>query len=191
MPIMLGHTFARRLCAFVAAGGLLILLAAGELGRVGGAEAVTWWANGGWTCCGAIALGGCLAAARRSGRGRRAWLFFAGGCASWLAGQIVWDYNQLVDHLALPFPSLGDAGYLGFVPLFALGIFALPRPGARRGTTVFFGLDVAIAAVALALIGGVATQGLLLSSNALEATSKVVALAYPVAYLTLGRRPCS
>jgi len=180
------HAFPRRLGAVVGAIALLAVLAIGELGRVGGAPAVIWWADGGWTCCGVVALCGCVAGARRDAVGRRAWLLFAGGCGSWLAGQMVWNYDQLVSHLALPFPSLGDAGWLGFVPLFLAGIFALPRPGARHSTTVLFGLDVAIVALALALIGGIASQGLLLSSTSLDVAGKAVALAYPVTYLTLG-----
>ncbi len=156
----------------------------GDLGRVGGANAVVWWADGGWTCCATAALGGCLAAARRDRSSRRAWLFFAAGCASWLGGQLIWDEAQLVAHVAQPFSSVGDVGYLGSVPLCIAGIVALPRPHDRRTrrSASLFLLDVAIVVLALTLVGAVAAQGLLLTSP----TLMMVAKAYPVAYLTLG-----
>jgi diguanylate cyclase (GGDEF)-like protein/putative nucleotidyltransferase with HDIG domain len=186
MPVAPGRLSPRHFVSWAAALSVLVVFAIGELSRAGGARAVAWWANGGWTCSAVVALCGCLVAARRERASRRAWLFFAGGCASWLAGEIVWDYSQLVAHVALPFPSLGDAGWLGFVPLFIAGIFALPRPAGRHSIAILFGLDVAIVALALTLIGGVATQGLLLSASSLSLVGKGVALAYPVAYLTLG-----
>ena len=175
----------RRRIAFMACFCLLLLFAAGELGRVGGANAVVWWADAGWTCCATVALSGCLVAARRGGESRRAWLFFAAGCASWLGGELFWNYGQLAAHLVVPFPSLGDAGWLGFVPFFIAGLFALPRPGGQRSATVFLALDVAIVAVALTLIGGMVTQRVVLSSNSFNSVDDAVLLAYPVAYLTL------
>ncbi len=176
----------RRRIAFMTCFCLLLLFGVGELGRVGGANAVAWWADGGWTCCAIVALSGCLVAARRGGESRRAWLFFAAGCASWLGGQLFWNYGQLAAHLIVPFPSFGDAGWLGFVPFFIAGLFALPRPGGRRSATVFLALDVAIVAVALTLIGGMVTQRVVLSSNSFNSVGNAVLLAYPVAYLTLG-----
>jgi len=149
----------------------------GELGQVGGVNAAVWWADGGWTCCAMVALGGCLVAARRDRSSRRAWLFFAAGCASWLGGQLFWNYGQLAAHLTVPFPSLGDAGWLGFVPFFIAGLFALPRPRGRRSATLFLALDVVIVAVALTLIGGMVTQRVILSSNSSNAVGNAVLLA--------------
>jgi len=123
---------------------------------------VIWWANGGWTLCALAALGGCLVAACGGGRSRRAWLLFAGAGATWLDDQFAWDDAQLVAPAPAPFPSLGDVGWLGFVPWFVAGLWA--RPSSRLTWPWW----PSLVALALTLIG------------------KVVALAYPVAYLTLG-----
>jgi len=169
--------------------GLAVLalagLTVGELTPVGGAAAVPWWASSGWTLCAVFAVVGCLAAARKGGAGRKAWLYFAAAGATWLCGQIVWDYYQLVARVAPPFPSAGDVGWLGFVPWFAVGLFSLPRHRQRQSVLAVLTLDLAIVAIALTLTGAVAVQSLLLNSTAVTAAGKVVALAYPVTYLTL------
>jgi len=168
--------------------GVLLALAfftTGELGVVGGPASVLVWADGGWTMCGLAALARCVAAARRDPSARRAWLLFAAGCATWLAGQMVWNYDQLVAHLPVPFPSLGDAGWLGFVPWCAAGLFALPRPRTAIPAVVSLILDVAIVGLAFTLIGCAVTQAPLVGASAPTAAT-LVALAYPVTYLTLG-----
>src|SRR5579871_4113119 len=112
-----------RRCGYI--GGpllLMLMLSGGEMARLGGQNSVAWWADGGWTLCGLLATGGCLQAARQGGSGSRAWLFFAGGCASWLAGQLIWNYFELLAHTLPPFPSWDDVGYLGFTPCFVAGV---------------------------------------------------------------------
>jgi diguanylate cyclase (GGDEF)-like protein/putative nucleotidyltransferase with HDIG domain len=165
---------------------VLAVLAVGELTPLGGAAAVPWWADSGWTLCALFAVGGCLAAAGKGGAGRKAWLYFAGASATWLCGQLGWDYYQLIARVAPPFPSAGDVGWLGFVPWFAAGLFALPRRRQRQSAMAVLALDLVIVAIALALTGAVAAQGLLLNATAVSAAGKTVALAYPVAYLTVG-----
>lgn len=186
---ILAHALAaRRFHTYAGAVLVLLLFSVGELGRVGGARAVAWWANGGWTLCAMAAVGGCLAAARRDRSGRRGWLFIAGGCGIFLGGQLVWDYSQLLANLTLPFPSLGDAGYMGLPPLAVAGILALPRVPERRRTT-FKGLsllDAIIVALSLTFIGIVAVQGVLRPAGPLPLLGRATALAYPAIYLTMG-----
>lgn len=185
-PILRYPAVSHRLCSTGLGILLLLLLAIGELAPIGGAAAVPWWADAGWTLCAALACAGCLTAAGRGGVERRAWLYVAGACGSWLCGQLVWNYYQLVLHIGEPFPSLSDAGWLGFVPLSAAGLFALPRYQRRHSAVAILVLDFAIVALALALIGIAATQGLLRAATAISPLGKAIALGYPVGYLTLG-----
>lgn len=176
----------RSLVTYGAAVAILALLAWGELARIGGPGSVIWWANGGWTLCAAVALAGCLVATWRGGPGRGAWLCFAIGCAVWLLGELAWSYYELVAHIVPPFPSLGDAGWLGCVPCFAVGISLLPRTKHELRGVGFFLLDFLIVATAVLLILDMVSQNLLITSNALDNWGKGTAMAYPVGYLSLG-----
>ena len=68
-----------------------------------------------WTWAAAFAAVACVAASRRvtTSEQRRAWRWIAAGCASFLAGQMVWNYYDLVRGAPPPYPSLADVGYLG------------------------------------------------------------------------------
>jgi len=180
------HARPRPFYAVVAALVALLVFALGELDRIGGAAAVPWWADGGWTVCSAAAVAGCLAARRRDPTTARSWTFFAYGCATWLCGQLVWDYYQLVARQPPPFPSWGDVGWLGFVPWFGSGILALLRGERRRDMSGLLTVDVAIVVLASMLLGLVADQGLLLSDTPVTLLGRAVAVAYPVSYLSLG-----
>jgi hypothetical protein len=68
------------------------------------------------------------------GRGRRncpACLVPAGcGIADWSAGQAFWSWQEHVAGNAVPFPSVGDIGFLALVPLTVAGS-AMVRRGQR------------------------------------------------------------
>ena len=48
------------------------------------------------------------------------------GILSYVLGQMLFTYYDLVLHQAPPFPSLADIGYLIEYPFFLLGILLLP-----------------------------------------------------------------
>ena len=79
---------------------------------------------------GLVASGGaaCLWRAARGGRERLAWLFLGIGMLSWLGGDLYWTIF-LADLDSPPFPSPGDALYLGFYHCcyVALGLLARAR----------------------------------------------------------------
>ena len=60
-----------------------------------------------WTWAAAFAAVACVAASRRvtTSEQRRAWRWIAAGCASFLAGQMVWNYYDLVRGAPPPYPS--------------------------------------------------------------------------------------
>ncbi len=76
----------------------------------------------------------CFLAARRIEErdGRRAWLWIGAGCASFLAGQLVWTYHDVVLGAPPVYPSLADVGYLGVYACLLVGIATLLRAQPTR-----------------------------------------------------------
>ena len=76
-----------------------------------------------------VALPACWwAAARATGRLRRAWVFFALFAASWGIGQVVWCYLEIVRHHPESGSSWADVGYLLALPFAAAAIASYPGP---------------------------------------------------------------
>ncbi len=107
------------------------------------------------------------------------------GILSYVLGQMLFTYYDLVLHQAPPFPSLADIGYLIEYPFFLLGILLLPSrpiPVASRTRIALDGLMIMTAAVTFSwyfVLGPVIQQG---TETAL---AKVVAAAYPLADIVL------
>ena len=66
------------------------------------------------------------AAYRSQGRMRIAWMLMTLGILSYALGDVAWAIIEL-GYNQNPFPSVADIFYLVFYPLFALGIYFLPR----------------------------------------------------------------
>jgi diguanylate cyclase len=138
----------------------------------------------------------CLRARAHSiGRLRLAWLWLACSLFSWAGGGVVWTVYEVHLHRAVPFPSVGDVGYLGSVPLAIIGLLCFPAArlvGVARLRPVF---DGAIAAGALLLISWVTVLGPVVEASSGSLLSRVMSVAYPVsdvltatiALLTLAR----
>jgi serine phosphatase RsbU (regulator of sigma subunit) len=107
------------------------------------------------------------------------------GILSYVLGQMVFTYYDLVLHQAPPFPSFADIGYLIEYPFLLLGILLLPArpiPVASRTRVVLDGLMAMTVAVTFSwyfILGPVIQQG---TETAL---AKVVATAYPLADIVL------
>ena len=117
-----------RLLAVIAAlsfAGILLLYAFPPHDRLtlSLATDVCWiWASAYATFC-------CFLAARRIAQPeeRRSWQWIGTGCISFLAGQLVWTYYDVLVRNPPAFPSLADVGYLGIYVCFALGVTTLLR----------------------------------------------------------------
>jgi PAS domain S-box-containing protein len=81
-----------------------------------------------WTWAAAFAAFACFAAARRvtTSEQRRTWRWIGGGCASFLAGQLIWNYYDLTRNVP-PYPSLADVGFLGIYACLLVGVITLVR----------------------------------------------------------------
>ena len=82
-----------------------------------------------WTWSAAFATYCCFAATRRmsAAEQRRAWRWIGAGCASFLAGQLVWTYYDLWRGAAPSYPSLADVGFLGIYACLLVGVLTLVR----------------------------------------------------------------
>jgi PAS domain S-box-containing protein len=107
----------------------------------------------GWTLSSAIAAIGAFQAARvLSGTERRAWLLFGCGTAAWCAGQLVWDFYELILGVSIPFPSLADVGYVTFVPFMLAGVLTLRSTQTVRSVTPLRLANVGVIVSSLAVI---------------------------------------
>lgn len=132
-----------------------------------------------------IAVGGavCLWRAAHGGPERFAWLALGIGVLSWLGGELYWTL-VLAKLDSPPYPSIGDALYLGFYPCcyVALGLLArarlahIPRSAWLDGAIV--GLAVA------ALVGALVFQPIVDASTG-GAAAVATNLAYPIGDVTL------
>ena len=161
----------------------LVLYAAHTLWGLGG-ERVDWVFNNGVYNV-LIAVGGaaCLWRAAHGGPERLAWLFLGIGILSWLGGELHWTIF-LSDLESPPFPSLGDAFYLGFYPCcyVALGLLArarlahIPRSAWLDGAIVGLATAALVVALVFQPIVDASTGG---------AAAVATNLAYPIGDVTL------
>jgi signal transduction histidine kinase len=86
-----------------------------------------------------------VAARRREGRARRAWVLLGAAAMSWAIGEAIWSYYELGLGREVPFPSLADVGFLGLIPLAVAGMLSFPSaPGGltARARTLLDGLII-------------------------------------------------
>jgi PAS domain S-box-containing protein len=141
-----------------------------------------WWADGAWTLAYLAATVISLwAAFTLKGRDRIAWGCFAAAAGSWLVGQLVWDYYELVAHIATPFPALSDLFYLLFAPLYAVGLmfFGEKPKGASIGPKLACQL-VMIGAALYAAVGLHVSEAIVASGDG--PLYLATAVAYPLLY---------
>ena len=108
----------------------------------------TMWviANISWTWSAAFATYCCFAAAPRmmTGQQRRAWRWIGSGCASFLAGQILWMAYPVFSGGPAPYPSLADVGFLGIYACILIGVMTLVRGQPARSAEPELAIDTVL-----------------------------------------------
>ncbi|PPK93100.1 diguanylate cyclase (GGDEF)-like protein [Kineococcus xinjiangensis] len=115
---------------------------------------------------------------------RQSWVLMGAACLCWTAGQVVWAWREVVRGDAAPFPSVADAGFMGFAVLSVVSALYVHRGYGTwrlRLRTLADGLVMACALFCTAWV---------LSLDAMVATAEEVvpllfSLAYPVTDIVL------
>lgn len=125
-----------------------------------------------------------LAASRSAGQMRTAWGFMAAALLSATLAEITWAILEMRQGMP-PFPSLADAFYLLFYPLFALGILLMPAALQSPGERITRLIDTGVIMIAASII----TWSLLISpnmdANVADVTTLALSALYPAADLLL------
>jgi hypothetical protein len=114
---------------------------------------------------------------------RSAWRLLAAGSILYLAGDVAQTIYELQG--PLPFPSVADALYLAFYPLMLSGLLRFPAGRRDRGARARLMLDLAVVAIAGAMVVTYVVLGTTLRQGGPDALSNLVSLAYPVGDMIL------
>lgn len=164
------------------AAGLLVVFAVASV--LLGNRQIHWWTNTVWTLASLATTVVCFQTAHAlRGRERRAWLFIGLGACSWLAGQFVWDYLELVAQQITPFPALSDIGYLATAPFVAVGLLYYTEYRPNTALTLKLASDFGILFVAT-IVACLAIYYQPFEDPAIPRLYKITALGYPVLYLS-------
>ncbi len=136
-----------------------------------------------------VAAGACAwAASGAAGRSRTAWFLMAISATAWGVGEAIWSIYRVGLHVAVPFPSLADVGYVIAIPFaFAAIVMFWERGGVAQswwrvlldGLIVFLALTFTAWAVGLKTVWQDAVAG----GSSFGAT---LAAAYPLGDLLIG-----
>jgi diguanylate cyclase (GGDEF)-like protein/PAS domain S-box-containing protein len=105
------------------------------------------------------------------------WCFAAGMALFWLGDLYTYSYPKLSGG-EVPFPSLGDAAYIGVYPVLMVGLVALVRrrnPESDRASVI----DSVIITLGLSLLSWVALIAPYLRDDSLGLAAKATSVAYP------------
>ncbi len=122
---------------------------------------------------------------RHRPRARAAWVSFAFGlCAFWVGHFYTYAYPQ-IDHVAIPFPSVGDAASLAVYPVLMAGLLLLVRRRTRAGGGGADLIDSLIMTLGFALLVWIFLIGPYVGEHGLALTAKLVRIAYPFGDMVL------
>jgi len=114
---------------------------------------------------------------------RLAWALLGFGLLGWAAGDLYWTV-ALRDLAEAPFPSFGDALYLGGYAFVLAGIVAYVRSRVGRMTAVVW-TDVAIGALCVSAIGASVLMDYVLANTTGTPIEIAVAVSYPALDLVI------
>ncbi len=149
--------------------------------QFGGERATQYWSDLIAVPVPAAAAIACwVAARRREGRARRAWILLGAGAMSWAIGEAIWSFYELALGRDVPFPGYADIGFLGLIPFGVAGLLTFPsvaRSVTAQGRAL---LDGMIIAGSLFFVGWRTVIGPTYREGTGSTLEKVVGLAYPI-----------
>ncbi|UVJ40431.1 response regulator [Arthrobacter sp. CJ23] len=126
------------------------------------------------------AAASCARAALRHGDAARAWRFMAYATLLWAVGMTIWTYYGLTQDHVYPYPSLADAGFVGYGVPAAIALFLFPRPRTSRVTSLRTVLDAAVIATAVLFMSWATVLGPVYKAEGQDVLTHLTGLAYPV-----------
>lgn len=115
---------------------------------------------------------------------RRAWLLFGMSFLTFLLGNVIWTYLEVVLQTE-PFPSLADVFYIAGYPLTLWGLLSLPSaPQSRRAHATFWLDLLSVLTAAIMFVGHFIIVPTALSSGN-DLLIQILASAYPISSLFL------
>ncbi|MEY2449013.1 MAG: hypothetical protein QOH79_2489 [Acidimicrobiaceae bacterium] len=158
------------------------------------AKLIVWPAIG-WSSVAAIVVG----VRRHRPDARVAWYLLALGLATFIVGDDLYSFQNLVQHADVPFPSLIDVVYLAMYPILAAGLVLLIRrrtPGRDRASL----LDAAIITCGAGLLSWMILIVPYFRTQDIGVLERLTSIAYPLGDIALlamivrlavgsGRRP--
>ncbi|MFI7480952.1 response regulator [Kocuria sp. M1R5S2] len=121
----------------------------------------------------------CARAAARRGPDARAWRWIGAATLVWTAGMVAWTFYGLTRGHDYPFPSVADAGFLGYSLPALAGLLAFPRPRVSSVTTARTMLDASVIAVAVLFISWSTVLGRVHQAEDPDPLAHLTILAYP------------
>ena len=172
--------------AFSAAGGVTALFGLWLSLEVGGPRSTLWFDDIAFLIIpGAVAVLLWRVRRRCAASEKATWTLLSASMAAWVLGQGAWSYQELVQGVASPFPSVADAGFLLSVPLSIAAILMFPTGSPLRTYRLRLLVDGLIAANALLTLSWVLVfeEQLRIEAAWFE---RVVSLAYPLGDVLVG-----
>jgi len=133
-----------------------------------------------------IAAWACARAARRGGPDSRGWALLAASTLTYAAGSALWGFYGLTRDHTYPFPSVADAGFLGFTVLAAAGLLSFPRESSRLVSRLRTALDALLIAVSVLFVSWALVLGPVSHAAAANLLGQLTSVAYPIADVVVG-----
>jgi signal transduction histidine kinase/CheY-like chemotaxis protein len=140
------------------------------------------WVDLGWTAMMGWAAYECWRTRRVASGVARAYWWLGVANAVWFSAQWIWNVYEIGFRIYAPFPTLADAGYLLFAPLYALGLSLLTESPALRSLSIKRLADFGIIAASLLLCTLLIYGRPMLAASA-PTLDLFVAVAYPAFFL--------
>ena len=173
--------------AAVLCGLFLVVYAAWQIARWGGAAHKTLIGDLSFIPINLAAIVAAVRAARRSravARVRLSWQLLAFGLSLYLLGDVVQTYYEVVARVK-PYPSLGDLGYLGFYPVTLVALLLIPVTRRSWRERLTLALDCTLVALSGALPIWYFSLAPTIVAGGQDAIAMAVSLAYPLGDMVL------
>ena len=131
-----------------------------------------------------LAGASCARAARLGGVNARAWTFMSIAVFVWAAGMAVYAYYGLAFNHVYPFPSLADAGFIGYSVPAVVALFAFKRRAGNRVALYRAVMDAAVVAGSVLVVSWYTALGPAFDSVG-DPLTRLTGMAYPVVDLVI------